>query len=385
MSAAEGPKPPSEAELAEMDRDQLVELGTKLDGVELVEYPDPWPVKGTRAEKRAERAIAAWFGLSALSAIAFVVVIASPWDPHWWEYKSPFDEDAHATYSLYTPALGVTLGLAILSLAIGLLLYTKKFIPHEVAIQERGDGGSQEVDKATILAQLADAGNRSTIARRSLIKRSAGLGVGAIGLAAAALPVASFIKDPWKDTENKDSLWHTPWKSEFPGEVVYLRRFTGKWDETEPVLVKAEDLDAGAMETVFPFRESERGNEKAMLHALKRVDSPVMLIRLRPSDAAKVVKRQGQEDFNYGDYYAYTKICSHVGCPTSLYEQRTNRILCPCHQSQFDALHYAKPIFGPATRPLAQLPITVDKDGYLIAKGDFIEAIGPAFWERKSQ
>ncbi|MFD8500216.1 ubiquinol-cytochrome c reductase iron-sulfur subunit [Amycolatopsis sp. NPDC059657] len=382
MSAAEGPKPPSEAELAEMDRDQLVKLGTNLDGVDLVEYPDPWPVKGTRAEKRAERAIAAWFGLSALSAIAFVVVVA--W-PEWWEYKAPSDPDGHNRYSLFTPSLGVSLGVAILSLAIGLLLYTKKFIPHEVAIQERGDGGSAEVDKATILAQLADAGNRSTIARRSLIKRSAGLGMGAIGLAAAALPVASFIKDPWKDTENKDSLWHTPWKSEYPGEVVYLRRFTGNWEEKHATLVKAEDLDAGAMETVFPYRKSEDGNEEALIKALKRVDSPVMLIRLRPSDAAKVVKRQGQEDFNYGDYYAYTKICSHVGCPTSLYEQRTNRILCPCHQSQFDALHYAKPIFGPATRPLAQLPITVDKDGYLIAKGDFIEAIGPAFWERKSQ
>ncbi|OAP28179.1 Arsenite oxidase subunit AioB precursor [Amycolatopsis sp. M39] len=138
------------------------------------------------------------------------------------------------------------------------------------------------------------------------------------------------------------------------------------------------------METVFPYRESEKGDEKALSEALMRVDNPVMLIRLRSTDAARVVKRKGQEDFNFGDYYAYTKICSHVGCPTSLYEQRTNRILCPCHQSQFDALHYAKPIFGPATRPLAQLPITVDEEGYLIAKGDFIEAIGPAFWERKS-
>ena len=66
-----------------------------------------------------------------------------------------------------------------------------------------------------------------------------------------------------------------------------------------------------------------------------------------------MIKHAGQEDFNYGDYYAYTKICSHLGCPTSLYEQRTNRILCPCHQSQFDALQYAKPVFGPATRKLA--------------------------------
>jgi ubiquinol-cytochrome c reductase iron-sulfur subunit len=97
-----------------------------------------------------------------------------------------------------------------------------------------------------------------------------------------------------------------------------------------------------------------------------------------------VIKHKGQEDFNYGDYYAYTKICSHLGCPTSLFEQRTNRILCPCHQSQFNALEYAKPIFGPATRKLAQLPIDVDENGFFYAKSDFIEAVGPAFWERKS-
>jgi ubiquinol-cytochrome c reductase iron-sulfur subunit len=376
--SGEEPKPPSEAELAKMDRDQLVKLGTKLDGVELIEYPDPWPVKGTRAEKRAERAVALWFIISALSGLAFVVSMI--WWP--WQYQAPSDQHKYFLYSLYTPLLGVTLGVAVLGLAIGVLLYTKKFVPAEVAVQERGDGGSKEVDKATILAELADAGNRSTIGRRSLIKRSAGLGAGVLGLSAAALPVASFIKDPWKDTNGPNSLWHTGWEHQFPGEVVYMRRNTGKPGEIS--LVKAEDLDAGGMETVFPFRESERNNPEALSAALMRSDNPVMLIRLRPADGAKVVKRQGQEDFNFGDYYAYTKICSHVGCPTSLYEQQTNRILCPCHQSQFDALHYCKPIFGPATRPLAQLPITVDANGYFVGRSDFIEAVGPAFWERKS-
>ncbi|MGW4400758.1 cytochrome bc1 complex Rieske iron-sulfur subunit [Amycolatopsis nivea] len=382
--SAEGPKPPSEAELAEMDRDELLKLGGQLDGVEIVEYPEPWPVEGTRAERRAQRHVAFWFALSALAGLAFVVVMA--W-PNWWEYKDPSDPSGHATYSLYTPALGVTLGLAVLALGIGVILYTKKFVPHEVSVQQRSDGPSAEVDRATILAHLADAGTRNGIARRSLIKRTAGAGAGALGLAVAALPIASFIKSPWKDSDNRDGLWHTGWLPNFPGEKVYLRRNTGNLeaDVKEGVaLVKAEDLDAGAMETVFPYRESEKGDEKKLSEALMRVDNPVMLIRLRPTDAARVVKRKGQEDFNFGDYYAYTKICSHVGCPTSLYEQRTNRILCPCHQSQFDALHYAKPIFGPATRPLAQLPITVDEEGYLIAKGDFIEAIGPAFWERKS-
>ncbi|HKN53960.1 MAG TPA: ubiquinol-cytochrome c reductase iron-sulfur subunit [Amycolatopsis sp.] len=389
MSSGEDVKPPTEAELAEMDRDQLLKLGGKLDGVELVDYPDPWPVQGTRAERRAERLIAFWFTLSALAGLGFVVsLIAWP-----WRYEPPANENGYFWYSLYTPMLGVTLGLCILGLGIGVILYTKKFVPAEVAVQERSDNqgqGSAEVDRATILAHLADAGNRSTIARRSLIKRTAIGGAGALGLAAAALPLAGFIKNPWEKTDTRESLWHTGWQPNYPGEKVYLRRNTGKpikvehGKETEVPLVKAGDLDAGAMETVFPFRESERNDEEALAAALTRIDNPVMLIRLRPTDASKVVKRAGQEDFNFGDYYAYTKICSHVGCPTSLYEQRTNRILCPCHQSQFDALHYAKPIFGPATRPLAQLPITVDEEGYLIARGDFIEAIGPAFWERKS-
>jgi probable menaquinol-cytochrome c reductase iron-sulfur subunit len=47
-------------------------------------------------------------------------------------------------------------------------------------------------------------------------------------------------------------------------------------------------------------------------------------------------------------------------------------------------MQYAKPVFGPAARALPQLPITVDEEGYLIARGNFIEPVGPAFWERES-
>ncbi|MGB3444992.1 MAG: ubiquinol-cytochrome c reductase iron-sulfur subunit [Actinophytocola sp.] len=367
---------PSEEELAQMSRDELVKLGSKLDGVELVEYPDPWPVKGTRAEKRAERMVAFWFVLAGLAGLAFVVTFI------WWpaRYVAP-DDDGYVMYSLYTPVIGVTLGLAILGIGIGVLNYTRKFVPHEIAVQDRHDGGSAELDKATILANLADAGNRSTIARRPMIKRSLGFGGGVLGLALTALPLGSLLRNPHAQSDNKDGLLHTPWQHTEKGEKVFLRRVTGNNDEVS--LVRPEDMDAGAMETVFPYREGDTHEEWVKL--LKRGDSPVMLIRLRPADAARVIKHEGQEDFNYGDYYAYTKICSHVGCPTSLFEQRSNRILCPCHQSQFDALQYAKPVFGPATRKLAQLPIALDEEtGYFISTGDFIEPIGPAYWERKS-
>ncbi|WP_308253310.1 Rieske (2Fe-2S) protein [Pseudonocardia sp. ICBG601] len=105
-----------------------------------------------------------------------------------------------------------------------------------------------------------------------------------------------------------------------------------------------------------------------------------MLIRLRPG--TEVTKRPGQENFNYGDFYAWSKVCTHLGCPTSLFQAQDNRILCPCHQSQFLATQDAEPVFGPAARPLPQLPITVNEEGFFVARSDFVEPVGPAFWER---
>src|SRR3954452_11728387 len=377
MSDDKTPQTPSDEELAGMSRAELVKLGMKLDGVELVEYPDPWPVKGTRAGKRGERAVAFWFVVSGLAGLASVAAFI------FWpaKYVAPGD-DGYFLYSLYTPVLGLTVGIAILAIGIGVLMYVRRFVPHEVAVQDRHDGGSKELDKKTIVAQFADFGHSTSIARRSMIKRSLAFGGGVLGLVLTVVPLGALLRNPHAQSANKNGLLHTGWQHT-SDEKVYLRRDTG--DPSEVVLVKPEDLDAGAMETVFPFRMSEEHDEEALSAALLRSDNPVMLIRLRPEDARRVVKHAGQEDFNYSDFYAYTKICSHLGCPTSLYEQRTNRILCPCHQSQFDALQYAKPVFGPATRKLAQLPIKVDEEtGYFIATGDFIEPVGPAYWERRS-
>ncbi|MEU5853097.1 cytochrome bc1 complex Rieske iron-sulfur subunit [Saccharopolyspora shandongensis] len=366
----------TEAELAEMSRDEKVRLGLALDDVELVEYRDNFPVPGTRAERRAERAVAAWFTLAGLSALAFIAVFVF-WP---WSYQPPTDERAHFIYSLYNPLIGFFFGLAILAVGIGVVQYQKKFIPHEVAVQQRHDGhGSDEVDRQTTAALLADAGVRSGISRRSMIRRTAGFGAGAFGIGAGVFAIGGLVRNPWA-TEGPESLQHTEWLSE-NGEKTYLRRNTGNPHEIS--LLRPEDIDAGGFETVFPFRESMRHDEHELEASMKKGDAPVMLIRLRPG--SQPVKRKGQEDFNYGDFYAYSKICTHVGCPTSLFEQQTGRLLCPCHQSQFDVVNtYAKPVFGPATRALPQLPIAVDEEGYFVAKGDFIEPVGPAYWERNA-
>jgi ubiquinol-cytochrome c reductase iron-sulfur subunit len=313
-----------------------------------------------------------------------------------WEYK-PQEADGNIWYSVTTPLYGVTFGLSIMSIAIGAVLYQKKFIPEEISIQDRHDGegaGSAEIDRTTVVANLTDAFEGSTLRRRKLIGLSLGLSLSTFGLGTLAAFAGGLIKNPWKPVvptaEGKKAvLWTSGWTPRYHGETIYLARATGEHLGAPFARMRPADIDAAGMETVFPWRESdgdgttEESHEK-LLDIMMGVRNPVMLIRIKSGDMSRVVKRKGQESFNFGQLFAYTKVCSHLGCPSSLYEQQSYRILCPCHQSQFDALTYAKPIFGPAARALAQLPITIDTDGYLVANGDFIEPVGPAFWERTS-
>ncbi|WP_067868993.1 cytochrome bc1 complex Rieske iron-sulfur subunit [Nocardia vermiculata] len=367
---------PTEEQLDAMSRDELVELGTARDGVEVVYRAPRWPVPGTRAEKRAERQVALWFAISALAGAALIGVFLF-WP---WEYKSRH-EDGSGIYSLATPLYGLLLGIAVLAVGVAAVLIRKKFIPHEISIQTRHDGPSDEVDRRTLGAQMSDALETTTLGRRKMITRTAGLGVGVLGIGALFVFVGGLIKNPWAKGD-KSPLWVSGWTPDYPGQTIFLRKDTGRPEDI--VLVRPEDLDGGAMETVFPWKEEWRGNEEETLHSLRGIRNAVMLIRLRTADAEKAIKRKGQESFNFGDYFAYSKICTHLGCPTSLFEQQTNRILCPCHQSQFSATEWGKPVFGPAARALPQLPITVNSEGFLVANGDFVEPLGPAFWERRS-
>jgi ubiquinol-cytochrome c reductase iron-sulfur subunit len=379
---------PTDEQLAAMSREELVVLGGKLDGVDTVFKEPRWPVEGTKAEKRAERTVSYWLLLGGISGLALLLVFLF-WP---WEYK-PDGSAGNFIYSLATPLYGLTFGLSILAIGIGAVLLQKKFIPEEITIQDRHDGASPEIQRKTVAANLIDGIEGSTVRRRKMIGISLGIGLGAFGAGTAVAFIGGLIKNPWKPVVPtadglKAVLWTSGWTPRFNGETIFLARATG--DSSAPFIkMRPEDLDAGGMETVLPWRESDGDGTSVESHEklsaiLMGVRNPVMLIRIRPQDMGRVVKRQGQESFNFGDLFAFTKVCSHLGCPSSLYEQQTYRILCPCHQSQFDALHFAKPIFGPAARALAQLPITINEDGYLVANGDYIEPVGPAFWERKT-
>ncbi len=103
------------------------------------------------------------------------------------------------------------------------------------------------------------------------------------------------------------------------------------------------------------------------------------MVRMEPKDITEETQNWGHEGI-----LCYSKICTHVGCPIALWEQQTHHLLCPCHQSTFDLGDRGRVVFGPAARRLPMLPIEVDEDGYLAARSDFLEPVGPSYWERNS-
>ncbi|MFI5504175.1 ubiquinol-cytochrome C reductase iron-sulfur protein [Corynebacterium kutscheri] len=398
----------SDKELNSMSNDDLARLGTELDDVTVAYRKQRFPIDNDPAEKRAVTTVSVWLAIAILAGLGFVGVYLF-WP---WNYRALGDEGLWL-YTLYTPLLGLTSGLAILALGAAVVLYIKTIMPEEIAVQRRHDGPSEEVDRRTLVALLNDSWETSTLGRRKVLQGLLGAGGVLAGLS-IVLPLGGMVKNPWKSgplgIQGDGTLWTSGWSlSDRKGVKLYLGRDTGVIAEehtgesgshyttqglTRLVRMRPEDLAAAAMETVFPLpadlvNDGDLYNATAdvyteQMHSIHGPRNAVMLIRLRSEDAERVIEREGQESFHYGNYYAYSKICTHIGCPTSLYEAQTNRILCPCHQSQFDALHYGKPVFGPAARALPQLPITVDEEGYLIAAGDFIEPVGPAFWERQS-
>jgi ubiquinol-cytochrome c reductase iron-sulfur subunit len=340
-----------------LTRFDLVREGARRDGVEILHYEPRFPVAGTKLEQRTERTIAGLFLFSGFAATAFVVAYI------WWPFTYKSGSNIN---KFYTPMLGLTLGLTLLAIAAAIFAWGKKMLPEEISVQQRHGGPSDDTERKLTGATMLNMVDELGIKRRPLLRRAALLGLAPVGAVAVAPLVGGLIKDP----HHPDVFGTTGWKK----GVRMIR------DDQTPV--RPEDVSVGGQITVFPGIPEGTTNVYA--------DSPALLIHLRPDDAAKMrgnlPRIQKNLGATWGDFVAYSKICTHAGCPASLYEQQTNRLLCPCHQSQFDITDNAFPIFGPATRRLPMLPITVDSEGYLICSDDkgFGVPIGPGFWERSS-
>lgn len=305
-----------------------------------------------KAAKRAEQQVAILFLLSAIGTLLLIVsYIFVPKDS---TFFFPILGDTN------TQQIGIGLGLALSLFCIGAgaIHWAKTLMPDHEVIAHRHEFRSPENERKEFVDAVQDGASAAGLGRRPLIKRTLGLALGLTSLSPLLL-LRDLGPVPGKELEE------TNWRAG-------VRLVTDPGDRP----IKASDLEVGAVAQTQPaFAE---GRKRTLNDIAK--DS-VLLIRLRPEDFNLDAERLS---WTHEGIIAFSKICSHMGCAVALYEQQTKHLLCPCHQSTFDVTRAAKVIFGPAARPLPQLAITVDSEGYLVAKAPFNEPVGPSFWERSS-
>jgi ubiquinol-cytochrome c reductase iron-sulfur subunit len=304
-----------------------------------------------KAADRAERQVAAMFGISALGTVLLIVSYVFIPDDVFVFIPIMGNQNAHQ--------LGLGLGMAISLFFIGLgaIHWAKTLMPDQEVVMQRHEFRSSEQDRKDFVDTVKQGTADSGLGRRSLIKKSLGA---ALGL--SALSPILLLRDlgPLPGPEQK----MTNWKS-------------GTYLVTDPGdrRIKASDLEVGSVAQVLPEFADPKDR-----HLDDIAKDALLLIRLRPAEFNLEPDRLAM---THEGIIAFSKICSHMGCAVALYEQTTKHLLCPCHQSTFDVTRAAKVIFGPAARPLPQLDITVDGEGYLIARKPFSEPVGPSFWGRE--
>ncbi|MDR3081636.1 MAG: Rieske (2Fe-2S) protein [Streptomyces sp.] len=303
-----------------------------------------------RAAKRSERTVALLFTLSMLATIAFIVAyVAIPTDKS--IYVFPIGHISALNFTL-----GLTLGVALFAIGAGAVHWARTLMSDvEVADERHPIEASPEV-KAKVLADFRDGAKESAIGRRKLIRNTM---FGALAL----VPLSGVMLLGGLGPAPGTKLRHTAWRK---GKLLV------NMNTNQPM--RPSDVAVGSLTFAKP-EGLEEHDEDFQSEIAK---AALMLVRLEPVD----IKDKKELEWSHEGIVAYSKICTHVGCPISLYEQQTHHVLCPCHQSTFDLSDGARVIFGPAGHALPQLRIGVNSDGYLEAHGDFEEPVGPAFWER---
>ncbi|HEX6235929.1 MAG TPA: Rieske 2Fe-2S domain-containing protein [Acidimicrobiales bacterium] len=244
-------------------------------------------------------------------------------------------------------AEGLLLAAATGGIGAGIVLWAKRFMPGEGAVEERARLASTPEEVAEFREDFETG--ETTIRRRRVLVAMGGGACAMLGVA-ALLPIRSLGPRPGA------GLTRTPYR---PGRRVVREDGTP---------VHPDDLPIDGFITVWPEGHTDAA------------DAPTLLIRVRPTQDFRV--RDGREGWTVDNIVAYSKICTHTGCPVGLYQASSALLLCPCHQSTFDVLRWATPVFGPAARALPQLPLDVDGEGFLVASGDFSDPVGPGFWDR---
>ena len=250
--------------------------------------------------------------------------------------------------------LGATFALGFAGVGYGMVLWGTYLMPRGPFSEERHRLVATEEERAEFVGDFASRG-KVAIERRGFLAKTLGLASAALGVV-LLFPLLRSL-GPLPGDQLEQSNWYKGAKVvDFQGRPVHV-----------------DDVAVGGYITVFPSTD------------VGGAYSQTMLVRPGPADAfVPPNPLPGREKWGPAGYLAFSKVCTHAGCPVGLYQQQTKQMLCPCHQSLFDTMNAAQPVFGPAPRPLPQLPLYVDDQGFLHAQAGYDQAVGPGFWNRNN-
>lgn len=242
---------------------------------------------------------------------------------------------------------GILLGLALGGMGFGVVGWATRLMDVPTIVEEREPLESSDA----AISQTEDTVGQDAVTRRKMLLRLAGGASATLG-AALAIPALSLGPRPGQ------SLEETKWTAG--------ARIVDRFGNPQ----RPDDIPLNGIKTVFPSGfEGE-------------ADSQTVVIKIEPE---LLDLPEGRDDWAPDGCVAFSKICTHAGCPVGLYRAEARQLLCPCHQSTFDVTTGCTPVFGPAARPLPQLPMEVDEAGFLVALGDFPEPVGPSFWNMDTE
>ncbi|MGI9084486.1 MAG: cytochrome bc1 complex Rieske iron-sulfur subunit [Aeromicrobium sp.] len=304
-------------------------------------------------ERRAELQISAMFGLATVLLVLFA-----------FAYFLIDDNQTFLGWSAQNFALGASLGGAMLLMGSGIIQWAKRLMGDHEIVEMRHPVRSSDEDRAGVMEDINAGLAESGIGRRPMIRNTLLASVGALGIPTVVM-LADLGPLPYGQ---RDTVWKKGMR------IV---------NDVSGAPIKPAELEVGQLVNAEPailFEVDEDGEH--VIHGTEvlqvKSKAAVILVRMRPED---ITPAESRENWGINGILCYSKICTHVGCPISLWEQQTHNVLCPCHQSTFDLADAGKVIFGPAARPLPQLPLGVDSEGYLIAMSDFQEIVAPSYPE----
>jgi ubiquinol-cytochrome c reductase iron-sulfur subunit len=247
-----------------------------------------------------------------------------------------------------------TFGVGLLGLGAGVIAWGKYLMAQGPFVEDRHDFHSTEDERKAMTSAIIERGGME-VKRRKVLGGLFVLGSSVMAVVLLFPLIRSLGPKPGQ------VLFETNWRKNSPLITVDGRQ------------VHVDDLVTGGVLTVFPKGFAGSSPDQTIL---------IRLDELGPFDPPYPLSPPGKTSWGVQGYVAYSKMCTHLGCPVGLYQEQTQQLVCPCHQSIFNVRAGAVPEFGPAPRPLPQLPLKADDAGYLVADGGYDQAVGPGFWER---